>query len=107
MNDPVAKCRNRNHILLLLTAALACAMGAPLHAQTAAPLDPMKVRGTVMDHVTCLSDSSQSYALYLPSSYSPERRWPIIYAFDPFARGKVPVELYKEAAEKYGYIIVG
>jgi predicted esterase len=45
--------------------------------------------------------------LYLPSNYTPDRRWPVIYAFDPFARGKVPVELYKDAAEKFGYIVVG
>ncbi len=45
--------------------------------------------------------------MYLPSRYTPARRWPIIYAFDPFARGKVPVRLYQEAAEKYGYIVAG
>src|SRR5205085_1091253 len=37
--------------------------------------------------------------------YSPDRRWPILYAFDPFARGKTAVEVYKLAAEKYGYIV--
>lgn len=45
--------------------------------------------------------------MYLPSRYSPVRDWPIIYAFDPFARGKTAVEEYKDAAEKYGYIVVG
>jgi dienelactone hydrolase len=35
------------------------------------------------------------------------KRWPIVYAFDPEARGKIPVERYKEVAEKYGYIIAG
>src|SRR5690242_11416113 len=79
-----------------------------ISAQQAAPeFDPAKSRGTVVNTVTCLNHPDQSYAVYLPSQYSPERRWPIIYAFDPFARGKVPVELYKDAAEKYGYIVVG
>jgi dienelactone hydrolase len=68
-------------------------------------LDPAQLRGKVTASVPCLSDPAQTYALYLPSNYSPERYWPIIYAFDPFARGKVPVELYKDAAEKYGYIV--
>lgn len=104
----VATSRDRSHLTRLLAAIiLLIATVASLHAQTGAPLDPMKLRGTVVDRVTCQSDPSQSYALYLPSSYSPQRRWPIIYAFDPFARGKVPVELYKDAAEKYGYIVVG
>jgi dienelactone hydrolase len=69
--------------------------------------DPIKARGTVVKSVACLHDPTQNYALYLPSQYSPDRRWPIIYAFDPFARGAVPVELYKDAAEKYGYIVAG
>ncbi|MGH9900597.1 MAG: TPR end-of-group domain-containing protein, partial [Pyrinomonadaceae bacterium] len=44
---------------------------------------------------------------YLPSGYTPEKRWPILYAFDPLARGRVPVERFSEAAEKYGWIIAG
>ena len=88
-----------------LAALLLTAAGA---AQTpAAEFDALKSRGTVVPSLTCLADSSQSYALYLPSQYSPEKRWPVIYAFDPFAHGKTPVELYKNIAEKYGYIIAG
>ena len=30
-----------------------------------------------------------------------------MYAFDPGARGKLPVELMKDAAERFGYIVVG
>src|SRR6185437_4520662 len=107
MNEPVANSNGKIPIRFLVAVALVIGTIAPLRAQTVAPLDPMKVRGTVIDHIACVSDPSQSYALYLPSSYSPARRWPIIYAFDPFARGKVPIEIYKEAAEKYGYIVVG
>jgi tetratricopeptide (TPR) repeat protein len=64
-------------------------------------------RGQVIEKVTCKADAQQSYALYLPSRYTAERRWPILYAFDPEARGLVPVELFQEAAETYGWIIVG
>lgn len=92
---------------LMLTIILFTAMIAASHGQPLDDFDPGKARGSVVNSVNCLADSRQSYALYLPSQYSPDRRWPIIYAFDPFARGKVPVELYKEAAEKYGYIVVG
>ena len=31
----------------------------------------------------------------------------MLYAFDPGARGRVPVERFKEAAEKYGWIVLG
>lgn len=75
-------------------------------AQTSVSV-PAQPRGKVIDSVACLGNPAQSYALYLPSNYSPDRRWPIIYAFDPFARGKVPVDLFREAAEKYGYIVAG
>ena len=64
-------------------------------------------RGRIVERVEALSDSSQSYALYLPSNYTPDRKWPVLYAFDPGARGRLPVERFKEAAEKYGWIVVG
>jgi len=47
----------------------------------------------------------ESYALYVPSTYSPERNWPILYCFDPGARGHVPVALFRDAAEQYGWIV--
>jgi poly(3-hydroxybutyrate) depolymerase len=64
-------------------------------------------RGQVIERVVCKADSGQAYALYLPSGYTAEKRWPILYAFDPSAQGLVPVELFREAAEKYGWIVVG
>jgi poly(3-hydroxybutyrate) depolymerase len=63
--------------------------------------------GKIIERVVCLKDAGQSYALYLPPNYTTDRRWPVIYAFDPAARGTRPVERFKDAAEKYGYIIVG
>ena len=64
-------------------------------------------KGQLVERVVCVNNPDQSYALYLPSNYSPDRKWPILYAFDPGARGKVPVEHFSEAAEKYGWIVVG
>lgn len=63
--------------------------------------------GQIVERVTCRADATQSYALYLPQGYDAARPWPILYGFDPGGRGLRPVELYKEAAEKYGYIVVG
>ncbi len=63
--------------------------------------------GQIVPKVTCKSDTEQTYALYLPSNYSNEKRFPVIYAFDPVGRGVVPVERFKEAAEKFSYIVVG
>jgi predicted esterase len=63
--------------------------------------------GQIVDSVECASDNTQHYALYLPSNYTPSRQWSVILAFDGRARGRVPVERYREAAEKYGYIVAG
>jgi predicted esterase len=64
-------------------------------------------RGQIVDRVVCQGDAAQSYAVYLPSGYTPERRWPILYCFDPVARGRLPVERFREAAERFGWIVVG
>ena len=64
-------------------------------------------QGVVIEKVACRESAEQTYALFLPSAYTPSRKWPVLYAFDPMARGRVPVERFKEAAEKYGYIVIG
>ena len=39
--------------------------------------------GEVIDSVICQADLKQSYALYLPSNYTHQKTWPIIFALDP------------------------
>jgi poly(3-hydroxybutyrate) depolymerase len=63
--------------------------------------------GQIVEKVTCIRDPKQSYALYLPRNYDKSRKWPVLYAFDPGARGRIPVERFKDAAEQYGWIVVG
>ncbi len=63
--------------------------------------------GVVHGSVPVAADPSNSYALYLPANYSAARRWPLLLVFDPFARGEVSVKLFHEAAEKYGFMVVG
>ena len=62
-------------------------------------------RGTIVDRVPCAGNPEQTYALYLPSAYSPERKWNLILAFHPAARGRMMVEKFQAAAEEYGYIV--
>ncbi len=64
-------------------------------------------RGQILETVACQADPAQTYALYLPYGYVPDRKWPILYALDPGARGLMPVQRFREAAEKYGYILAG
>jgi dienelactone hydrolase len=67
----------------------------------------MPTPGVVHASVPVTADATNSYALYLPSAYSPTKRWPLLLAFDAFARGETSVNLFHEAAEKYGFIVVG
>ncbi|HET9787333.1 MAG TPA: hypothetical protein VFP47_09370, partial [Pyrinomonadaceae bacterium] len=101
------------------------------------PVEEKLEPGVVIARVVSTSDPTKSYALYLPTSYNSAAassnatdrdltqatrdsnsemkaatgrrtpKFPIIYCFDPGARGVVPVERFKDAAEKYGYIVVG
>jgi predicted esterase len=86
--------------VLAITALLAAGRAAGAVAQDVP-------RGTIVDDVKCAADQTQSYALYLPSSYSPDRKWSLLIAFHPAARGRQMVEKYQAAAEQYGYVVAG
>ena len=64
-------------------------------------------RGQVIERVVVRDNERQSYALYLPSAYSSEHAWPILYCLDPGARGRVPVERFAQAAERAGFLVAG
>ncbi len=64
-------------------------------------------KGILVNPVICSADASQSYAIYLPSNYDSLYKYPVLFAFDAHAGGRIPVELYQFLAEKYGYILVG
>jgi dienelactone hydrolase len=64
-------------------------------------------KGVVLPRVVCRMDADYSYALYLPSGYTPDRKWPVIFCFDPVGRGQLPIRLLKDAAERFGYILAG
>lgn len=86
--------------LALLFALLGLFAGTAASAQDLVPDE-------IIDHVTCVADPTQSYALFIPSGYTPSWSWPVIFAFDPGGRGRTPVERYQAAAREFGYIVVG
>jgi len=83
---------------LRLRCALILALAVPLCAQ-----EP----GKITERVTTAQEPNQSYAVYLPTEYTSKKRWPVLFVFDPAARGKLGAEVFRAAAEKYGYIVVG
>lgn len=101
-----------------LTLFLAVCIGTCVHVSAQAQTSTAKVSpaaappaaelpvGKIVERVLCTADPSQSYSLYLPTNYSKERTWPILYCFEPVARGLLPTEFYREAAERFGWIVV-
>ena len=78
----------------LALALLAFSLAAS--AQTAGQLTPK---------VAAKADAQQTYALYLPAHFDATRRWPVLYIFDPGARGPEAAEHFRTAAEQLGYIV--
>ncbi len=63
------------------------------------------VKGGVTDSLPISAVPGESYALYLPRDYSPEKKWPIVFVFDPQGRGSNTANLFRWAAEDQQYII--
>ena len=63
-------------------------------------------RGQIVERVAVADTPSQSYALYLPSAYTPEKLWPVLYMLDARGNALVPLERFQAAAERYGWVLV-
>jgi predicted esterase len=63
-------------------------------------------RGQVVERVVVAGTPSQSYALYLPSAYSKETLWPVLFMLDARNAALVPIERFRAAAERFGWILV-
>jgi predicted esterase len=62
--------------------------------------------GAFTENVVTQRDPEQTYTLYLPSGYSTAKRWPLLLVFDARQRGTAAAEIFREAAEKHGWIII-
>ena len=49
----------------------------------------------------------ETYSLYVPTDFDQSRKWPVIVVCDMQGRGKRAISMFKNAAEKYGYVLVG
>src|SRR5687768_12041010 len=82
-------------------------------AASDAPIDTVTRRidgtlasGRIIQRLVSRADSSQRYALYLPSSFARERQWPVLFLLDPRGRALVPMRRFHAAAERLGYIAI-
>ncbi len=62
--------------------------------------------GELIQGIECEADPTQTYTLYLPSRFDPEKRWPGLLIFDPRGRSMLAAELFRDAAETYGWVIL-
>jgi len=97
----------------LILVWLAFVAGLPASASSISPRSALPVSaqgqlrpGEVTENVVSLSNPSQSYAVYLPSGYGADRVWPVLFAMDPRGRATIPIDLFRQAAERHGYIII-
>jgi dienelactone hydrolase len=63
-------------------------------------------RGRLTENVVTRADKGQSYTLFLPSTYDPAKDQPLLLVFDPRSRGTMAAEIFREAAEQFGWIIM-
>lgn len=99
-------------LFLILFSSSACQKKSKKHSQqkkelTEIQYDTSQQKGTVLPEIISRADSTIRFALYLPKNYSISKNWPVVFFFDAQARGKLPLELYKDLADKYGYILIG
>ena len=97
----------RNSLLTVLFAALiGCGSGNKGTNGNSVSASPVE-KGKVIPRVTCKKNNTVTYAFYLPKNYNTAHKFPVIIAFDPQANGILPIEKYKELADKYNYILMG
>jgi len=97
----------RNHLARLLALALLAA--APVvRAEEPPALETALTRlapGEIHPAIEAVPDPTQTYALYLPKSFDPAKKWPLLLVFDPRSRGPFAARIFEPAAEKWGWIV--
>ena len=63
-------------------------------------------KGAVVDSIKVNDSISETFALFLPTDFSREKAWPVVFVFDPEGRGRAAAQLFRQGAEDQGYIIV-
>ena len=63
-------------------------------------------KGVIIDSVAVSETTNESFSLYLPNSYNAQNASPIIFVFEPSARGSVGLAPFVDSAEKHGIVLV-
>lgn len=62
-------------------------------------------KGNVTKGINIPGSQGETFVIYAPSQYSHDKKWPVIFIFDPKGRATSTANLFRPAAEDQGYII--
>ena len=62
--------------------------------------------GTLVENVGAHADATQTYTLYLPTTYDGSKTQPVLLIMDPRGRGTQAAEIFREAAEEFGWVLM-
>jgi len=63
--------------------------------------------GVIINDIVCRDNPGTSYALYVPEGANAKAPFPVVFCFDPHAKGLLPVEKYKSLADVFGFVLAG
>lgn len=87
---------NRKFVFICFYLCIATISSAQTYYEKGKIIDSLKVSGT----------ENHTFALYLPESFDPDTLSSIVFIFEPAARGKIGIQPFIQASEKYGHILV-
>jgi len=61
--------------------------------------------GVIHSNIATRVDPNQTFDLFLPPGFDPNRRWPLLMVFDPRSRGGLAAERFRPAAAQRGWIV--
>jgi len=60
--------------------------------------------GRINPSIVAAGDTSERYAAYIPSAYTPGRHWPILLIMDPGGNALAAARKFRDGAERNGYV---
>ncbi len=62
-------------------------------------------KGIIIDSIQVSDSIPENFALYLPTNFEMNVKWPVVFVFDLDGKGKRTLRMLKNAAEQQGYIM--
>jgi hypothetical protein len=62
-------------------------------------------KGTITDNIVANDSLQETFSVYLPTTFDMSQTWPIVFVFDMEGTGKQSLSMFREAAEKEGYVL--